>query len=125
MEYPDIEVEDIELTTNGQPNILNTFFTKTDVDLSHGLTFANGGPIKVRYTHLDYIRFTYKIVVNNRDNAKKKGTVRIFMAPQQNENKEPLLFVEQKALMIEMDKFSVESKLLLLHTDYILICVQA
>ncbi|XP_076223003.1 phenoloxidase 1-like [Nomia melanderi] len=108
LEYPHIEVEDIELTTNGQPNILNTFFTTREIDLSQGLAFADGGPIKVRYTHLDYVRFTYKIVVNNRDNAKKKGTVRIFMAPQQNERKEPFGFSMQKTLMIEMDKFSVE-----------------
>ncbi|XP_031828652.2 phenoloxidase subunit A3 [Nomia melanderi] len=110
LDYPGIEIEDIGLTTNQQRNILNTFWTQSVVDLSRGLDFTPRGPVLAKFTHLNHSDFTYKIVVNNRNNKTQRGTVRIFMAPKEDERGLPFTFTQQKNLMIEMDKFSVSMR---------------
>lgn len=113
MDFPGIEIADVGLITNQQRNVLNTFWTKSDVDLSRGLDFTPRGPVLARFTHLNHADFSYKIVVNNRNNTPQRGTVRIFIAPKEDERGLPYTFRQQKNLMIEMDKFPVTSKYIL------------
>lgn len=100
------------MTTNQQRNILNTFWTKSDVDLSRGLDFTPRGAVLARFTHLNHADFSYTIVINNRNNTSMKGTVRIFIGPKEDERGLPFTFREQKNLMIELDKFSITRMLL-------------
>ncbi|KMQ88263.1 phenoloxidase subunit a3 [Lasius niger] len=108
LDFPGVEITDIEVQTPNQPaNVLSTFWNKSDVDLSRGLDFTPRGPVLVRFTHMNHSDFKYRIVANNRNNAERRGTVRIFMAPRQDERGLPYVFRDQKELMIEMDKFTV------------------
>lgn len=108
LDFPGVEITNINLQTSNQPtNILSTFWNKSDVDLSRGLDFTPRGAVLARFTHLNHADFTYKIVANNRNNAPRRGTVRIFIAPSQDERGLPYVFRDQKELMIEMDKFTV------------------
>lgn len=95
------------MTTNQQRNVLNTFWTQSVVDLSRGLDFTPRGSVLARFTHLNHAEFTYVIVANNRNNTPRRGTVRIFIAPREDERGLPFMFRQQKNLMIEMDKFPV------------------
>ncbi|XP_015437253.1 PREDICTED: phenoloxidase 2-like [Dufourea novaeangliae] len=106
LDYPGVEILDIRLTTNQRRNVLNTFWTQSVVDLSRGLDFTPRGPVLARFTHLNHSDFKYTITVNNRNNAPRRGTVRIFIAPKEDERGLPFTFRQQKNLMIEMDKFS-------------------
>ncbi|KAK2587196.1 hypothetical protein KPH14_002940 [Odynerus spinipes] len=109
LDFPGVEIADIRVTTPNQPpNNLYTFWNKSDIDLSRGLDFTPRGPILVRFTHLNHADFTYTIVANNRNNAPRRGTVRIFIAPREDERGLPFTFRQQKNLMIEMDKFTVD-----------------
>lgn len=108
LDFSGVEITDIGVQTpNQSPNLLATFWNKSDVDLSRGLDFTPRGAILARFTHLNHSDFTYRIVANNRNNAARRGTVRIFMAPRQDERGLPYVFRDQKELMIEMDKFTV------------------
>ncbi|XP_017884414.2 phenoloxidase 1-like [Ceratina calcarata] len=110
LDYPGVEITDVKLTSSRnrqQRNVLETFWTKSDVDMSRGLDFTPRGPVLVRFTHLNHADFVYTIVVNNRGNTPRRGTVRIFLGPRQDERGLPLPFRQQKNLMIEMDKFTV------------------
>ena len=111
MDYPGIEIKGIEVQTpNQQTNVLSTFWSKSDVDLSRGLDFTPRGPILARFTHLNHAEFNYNILVNNRSNATKRGTVRIFLGPKRDERGLPFTLQNQKGLMMEMDKFQVTCK---------------
>ncbi|XP_017877241.2 phenoloxidase 1-like [Ceratina calcarata] len=107
LDFLGVEIADIKLTTNDQPNVLNTFWTESEMDLSYGVDFKAHGPIRVRFTHLNHTEFLYTIVVNNRNNEPRKGTVRIFIGPKEDERGMPFTYSQQKNLMIEMDKFAV------------------
>ncbi|XP_078040688.1 phenoloxidase 1-like [Augochlora pura] len=107
LDYPGVEIEDVRLTTNQQRNVLNTFWTQSVVDLSRGLDFTPRGPVLVRFTHLNHSDYTYTIIVNNRGNTPKRGTVRIFIGPKEDERGLPFTYRQQKNMMIEMDKFTV------------------
>lgn len=111
LEFPGVEITNIGLQTPNQPaNLLTTFWSKSDVDLSRGLDFTPRGAVLARFTHLNHGDFTYRIVANNRNNQPRRGTVRIFIAPRQDERGLPYVFKDQKELMIEMDKFTVLRK---------------
>ncbi|KZC12758.1 PREDICTED: phenoloxidase 2-like [Dufourea novaeangliae] len=107
LDYPGVEILDLRLTTNQRRNVLNTFWTQSVVDLSRGLDFTPRGPVLARFTHLNHSDFKYTIIVNNRNNTPRRGTVRIFIAPKEDERGLPFTFRQQKNLMIEMDKFSI------------------
>jgi hypothetical protein len=62
-----------------------------------------------RFTHLTHEQFTYTIKINNED-APCQGMVRIFLAPQTDENGKELTLTEQRLLVIELDKFVVTCK---------------
>lgn len=111
LSFPGVIITDIAVQTPNQPaNQISTFWTKSDVDLSRGLDFTPRGPVLARFTHLNHTDFTYRIVADNRNNAPRRGTVRIFIAPKQDERGLPFVFRDQKELMIEMDKFTVLRK---------------
>ncbi|XP_017755476.1 PREDICTED: phenoloxidase 2-like [Eufriesea mexicana] len=107
LDFPGIEITKVNLTTNQQRNVINTFWTKSDVDLSRGLDFTPRGAVLARFTHLNHAEFSYNIVVNNRNNTTKTGTIRIFIGPKQDERELPFNYRQQKNMMIEMDKFPV------------------
>ncbi|KAF4527981.1 hypothetical protein B566_EDAN016777 [Ephemera danica] len=87
--FQGIRITDIEVVTpNFERNTLQTFWQKSDVDLSRGLDFA---------PH----------VGGNSTNGPRTGTVRIFMAPKFDERNQPLQLLEQKNLFIELDRFVV------------------
>lgn len=117
-----MEIADVKVMTDQQQNVLNTFWTKSDVDLSRGLDFTPRGAVLARFTHLNHADFTYKIVVNNRNKGTLNGTVRIFIGPKEDERGLPFTFRQQKTFMIEMDKFTTMRTLLYI-VNYIFILI--
>ncbi|KAF2899092.1 hypothetical protein ILUMI_07081 [Ignelater luminosus] len=89
-----------------EPNMLNTFWQQSDVDMSRGLDFQPRGSVFVRFTHLQHQPFNYVIKVNNAGGA-RQGTCRIFIGPKFDESGNPMLLINQKDLLIEMDRFIV------------------
>lgn len=92
---------------NATPNLLLTFWQKSDVDLGSGLDFGVGN-VFARFTHLNHAPFNYKITVSS--SAPRQGTCRIFIAPKTDERGTALSFNDQRLYMIEMDKFTVNCK---------------
>lgn len=80
--------------------------------MSRGLDFTPRGAVLARFTHLQYTPFVYRVQVNNQNKTNKLGTCRIFMAPKNDERGLPMVFAEQKDMMIELDKFAVNRELL-------------
>ncbi|KAJ8679166.1 hypothetical protein QAD02_014953 [Eretmocerus hayati] len=106
LNFPGVSLAEIRVTTNGgNPNTLSCHWNKSDIDMSRGLDFAPRGAILARIQHLNHDEFTYQFVATNKNNKDVVGTVRIFMAPKQDENGRLLDVNEQRMLMIEMDKF--------------------
>lgn len=91
-------------------NLLSTFWQKSHVDLKAGLDFGSDGSLFVAFKHLQHNPFTYSILVTNNNRKTMQGTCRIFMAPKTTEKGRALELEEQQRLMIEMDKFTVNSK---------------
>lgn len=98
-------------TDRGPPNVLQTFWQQSDVDLSRGLDFVPRGNVFARFTHLQNADFTYNININNTTGNPALGTCRIFLGPRNDERGQPFLFRDQRLLMIELDKFTVSCKL--------------
>ncbi|XP_043289152.1 uncharacterized protein [Venturia canescens] len=108
LDFSGIEITGLQLSTPNSPaNSLMTFWAQSDLDLSKGLDFTPSGPLLARFTHLNHTNFRYNISVNNRSGSPKKGTVRIFIGPREDERGLAFNFRSQKDLMIEMDKFTV------------------
>ncbi|XP_023012800.2 phenoloxidase 1 [Leptinotarsa decemlineata] len=110
LNFPGISVEQLAIESGSQPNIIQTFWQQSDVDLSRGMDFQPRGSILVRFTHLNHADFSYRITVNNTSNGVRQGTCRIFLAPKFDERGNPWLFRDQKHMFIEMDKFMVNLK---------------
>ncbi|XP_060525566.1 phenoloxidase 1 [Cylas formicarius] len=109
LQYPGVIVEDIQVEIQGgRPNVLQTFWQQSDVDLSRGMDFQPRGSVFVRFTHLQHRNYNYKIKVQS--NTARQGTCRIFMAPKFDERGNPWLFRDQKHMFIELDKFKVNLK---------------
>lgn len=114
MNFPGIEVKDVQVKTKGKgANTLSTFWQQSDVDISNGLDFQNGGRLLIRFTHLQHAEFMYEITVQNNSGGNKEGTCRIFMAPKNDEKGTPWVFVNHKNMFIELDKFKVNRKSML------------
>ncbi|XP_015524598.1 phenoloxidase 1 [Neodiprion lecontei] len=108
IDYQGVQITDVQVVTPNQPtNVFSTFWQQSDVDLSRGLDFTPRGAILSRFTHLNHAPFRYRIAVNNNQGSARMGTVRIFMAPDKDERGLPFTFREQRLLMIELDKFTV------------------
>ncbi|XP_017467198.1 PREDICTED: phenoloxidase 2-like [Rhagoletis zephyria] len=110
---PDLSYEGVSVTgvqvspEGGRPNVLQTFWQQSDVDLSRGMDFVPRGNVFARFTHLQHTPFTYTININNEGGAQRFGTVRIFLGPKTDERGQGMLFKDQRLLMIELDKFVV------------------
>uniref|UniRef100_A0A0K8VQL9 tyrosinase n=1 Tax=Bactrocera latifrons TaxID=174628 RepID=A0A0K8VQL9_BACLA len=108
LSYDDISVTGVQVSPEGgRPNVLQTFWQQSDIDLSRGMDFVPRGNVFARFTHLQHTPFTYTINVNNNSGAQRFGTVRIFLGPKADERGQGMLFKDQRLLMIELDKFIV------------------
>lgn len=92
---------------NPAPNVLLTYWQRSDVDLAAGLDFGPEGNVYAQFTHLQHAPFQYNISVINGTGAARRGTCRIFMTPRYDELDMDLPFRDQRPLMIEMDRFVV------------------
>ncbi|XP_004526317.1 phenoloxidase 2 [Ceratitis capitata] len=108
LSYDGVSVTGVQVSPEGgRPNVLQTFWQQSDVDLSRGMDFVPRGNVFARFTHLQHTPFTYTINVNNDSGAQRFGTVRIFLGPKTDERGQGMLFKDQRLLMIELDKFVV------------------
>ncbi|XP_071448025.1 phenoloxidase 2-like, partial [Hetaerina americana] len=107
LDYQGIRIKKVALTTGVSDQMLYTFWEMADMDLSNGLDFVPGGSVFAQFTRIQHNPFKYTIEVENSTGQPRKGTVRIFLAPKYDEKGRRLLFVDQKRLFIEMDKFTV------------------
>ncbi|XP_055602435.1 phenoloxidase 8-like [Uranotaenia lowii] len=92
---------------NAPPNVLLTYWQRTQVDLATGLDFGPQGNVFAAFTHLQHAPFSFRIAVNNTSGSMRRGTCRIFIGPKTDERNIPLTYQEQRILMIELDKFTV------------------
>lgn len=72
--------------------------------------------------------FVYSIQVNNATGNQVMGTCRIFLAPKFDERGLPMLFRDQKHLMVELDKFTVTCKYyyhISIHNQTLSLCRQS
>ncbi|KAG5875029.1 hypothetical protein JTB14_008138 [Gonioctena quinquepunctata] len=108
LNFPGIIVRNIQVQTQGGPmNEFQTSFQQSEVDISPGMEFQPRGAIQVRFTHLNHSPYTYTITVDNKSESNRVGTCRIFLAPKYDERHKPWLFIYQKNMFIELDKFKV------------------
>ncbi|XP_071448022.1 phenoloxidase 2-like [Hetaerina americana] len=109
LDFRGISVEAISVQAKGNPkeNILKTFWEERKIALTSGLDFTDHMPIHARITRLQHRPFSYKIQVMNQTKKICKGTVRIYLAPKYDEGGRPMLFIDQKRLFMELDKFQV------------------
>lgn len=129
--FPGIVVNSIqvqETTAQARPNVLNTFWQQSDVNLSRGWAFENilhrvrpnecflsmdflpRGDVFVRFTHLQHIPFNYSFNVTNNSGAQRLGMARIFLGVRNGFNRQPMNFNTQRIMMMEMDKFPIQSE---------------
>lgn len=114
MSITNVEVE----VQGGRKNNLETFWQQSDVEISRGLDFTPRGSVFVRFTHLQHSPFTYRISVNNQGSAQRMGTCRIFLAPKFDEKGTTWLFRDQRLMFIELDRFTVTRKFMLLNLKH-------
>ncbi|KAL1138656.1 hypothetical protein AAG570_008718 [Ranatra chinensis] len=113
LSFTDVQVLWTEVNTlGGSKNKFITFLQQSDIDISGGLDFTPKGPMPIRITHLQHAPFTYRIRVANKG-PQRIGTVRIFLAPKEDERGHTMTFNEQRHFWIEMDRFIATNKLLL------------
>lgn len=108
LSYDGVRIKNVEVSAPGIPrNEFSTFWQQSDINLSRGLDFSPRGPIYARFTHLQHAPFTVKINVENRG-GRRRGTVRIFLAPKYDERNAQISLREHKNMFIELDRFVVE-----------------
>ncbi|XP_065201957.1 phenoloxidase 1-like [Planococcus citri] len=106
LSFDGVTVTQAEIIVEGsRNNTLQTFWQRSQLDLSRGLDFVPTGPVFATFTHLQHSPFSYRITVQN-SGAQRVGTVRIFLGPKNDERGLPLRFREQRWLFIEMDRFT-------------------
>lgn len=91
----------------GPANTFQTFWQQSDINLSRGLDFVPRGNVFARFTHLQHTNFMYVININNTTRSPKRGTCRIFIAPQNDERRTRMPYRDQRLMMTELDKFTV------------------
>ncbi|XP_055859174.1 phenoloxidase 2-like [Episyrphus balteatus] len=109
LNYRGITVTGIQVAhKGGRPNVLNTYWQQSDMDLSRGMDFLQSrSNVLARFTHLQHDNFEYTINVNNESGAQRFGYVRIFLGPKTDERGQAMFFRDQRLLMVELDKFVV------------------
>lgn len=75
------------------------------------MDFLPRGDVFVRFTHLQHIPFNYSFSVTNNSGAQRLGMARIFMGIRNGYNRQPMNFNDQRIMMMEMDKFPIQSEL--------------
>ncbi|CAB3222263.1 unnamed protein product [Arctia plantaginis] len=110
LNFPGIRVNGIHIEGSAGRNIFGTRWELSTVELTHGLDFTPRGSVTARFTHLQHEPFKYIIEYNNTTKKTAMGTVRIFLAPTQDEKGQPLEFNEQRRFLIELDKFTAQLK---------------
>lgn len=104
--FNNVTVTGLEVRADGmQPNMLGTFWQQSDVNLARGLDFVPRGDVFARFTHLQHDPFSFAININNGNATQSLATVRLFLAPMQDERGLEMLFRDQRLLFIELDKF--------------------
>lgn len=108
LDFTGVRVTNVKVNVTGSARAakkkLSTFWQKNDVDLSRGLDFTPRGSVFSRFKHLQHAPFSYRITIEN-VGAARVGTVRILLAPKADERGLDMLFIEQRHMFIEMDKF--------------------
>ena len=97
--------------TKVPPNLLLTYWQRSQVDLAAGLDFGPDGNVFASFTHIQHAPFAWRVEVNNASGVARRGTCRIFLAPKFDERGQQFAFREQRRFAVEMDKFSVICKL--------------
>ncbi|XP_055688055.1 phenoloxidase 2-like [Lutzomyia longipalpis] len=92
---------------NTPANIILTYWQRGELNLGAGLDFGRQGNVFAQFTHLQHAPFSWRIEVNNDSGAPRQGTCRIFICPRNDERGLPFTFRDQRLLMIEMDRFTV------------------
>ncbi|XP_065354404.1 phenoloxidase 1-like [Calliphora vicina] len=108
--YQGITINNVEVKINSRtarPNVLLTYWQKSEVDLAAGLDFGPNGSVYASFEHLKHAPFDYTFKVSNNSGSLKKGTCRIFICPKTDERGTALTLEEQRLLAIELDKFTV------------------
>lgn len=60
LENPGVQIQSAAIESDGgQRNTLNTFWMRSDMDLSRGLDFSDRGPVYARFSHLNHRPFRY------------------------------------------------------------------
>lgn len=108
-----VKAVDVQITRGKKPspNVLLTYWQKSEVDLATGLDFGPEGNVFAQFTHLQHAPFEYRITVNNDSRMPRQGTCRIFFCPRVDDRGVNLRFKDQRSLLVEMDKFMVTRKL--------------
>ncbi|KFB48434.1 AGAP004975-PA-like protein [Anopheles sinensis] len=108
--YNGIQIQSVGVQlnrANAPANVLLTYWQRTQVDLATGLDFGPQGNVFASFTHLQHAPFTFRLAVNNTSGAARRGTCRIFIGPKVDERNTTLTMEEQRLLMVELDKFTV------------------
>nr|CBW54878.1 putative prophenoloxidase [Cancer pagurus] len=105
-----VEVVSVDVDSRNKKNQLITGWNTQDFEASRGLDFNANMPVMVQLTHLDHNPFHYNIKLVNSDKLPMEVTVRIFMAPKQNERGVDMNLMEQRLLWAEMDRFTQNLK---------------
>ncbi|CAO1327416.1 unnamed protein product [Diamesa tonsa] len=95
------------------PNLLLTYWKVSKLSLGTNLDLKegeDGSNTSLSFKHLQHAPYVYKIKVTNSSAELRKGTCRIFIAPKNDEKGTILSFEQQRLMMIEMDKFTVNLK---------------
>ncbi|XP_055606343.1 phenoloxidase 2 [Uranotaenia lowii] len=110
LEFQGVTVNSVSVQLNRAktpPNVLLTYWQKSQVDLASGLDFGPEGNVFASFTHLQHAPFAFRVEINNEGDAPRRGTLRIFIAPKVDERGTPLRFVEQRRYFVEMDTSTV------------------
>ncbi|XP_058460273.1 phenoloxidase 8-like [Malaya genurostris] len=113
LSFPGITVTNLNVALNRAnvvPNVLLTYWQRSQVDLAAGLDFGPKGNVFASFTHLQHAPFVYNIEANNGNRSPSRGTVRIFMAPKTDDRNTILKYDEWRRYVIELDKFVVTLK---------------
>lgn len=111
LEFPGTTITSLSVEMkNGEktptPNLLETYWVYSDMNMSRGLDFAPKGNVYARLKHLQHTPFVYKIRIENSSVVPLRGTIRIFLAPAKSEFDLPFAFNNHRPFMIEMDRFT-------------------
>ncbi|KXJ82708.1 hypothetical protein RP20_CCG011780 [Aedes albopictus] len=110
LSFPGVTVNSVGVQlnrANTPPNVLLTYWQRSQVDLASGLDFGPEGNVFASFTHLQHAPFAFRVEINNDTGAVRRGTLRIWLAPKVDERGTPLTFQEQRTYFVEMDTSTV------------------